>query len=118
MYEYRAKVVRVIDGDTVVIEIDLGFEIRSKIKVRLKQIDTPEIYRPKSPEELIRGREAKRFVEERVLNKAILLHTYKDRKGKYGRYLADILYTDEYNMVFLLSDELKKAGLEKKVYKE
>ena len=114
MYEYRGKVIRVVDGDTLVVSVDLGFMIYSKLTVRLKQIDTPEIYRPKTPEELVRGRKAKRFVEEKVLDKAVILKTYKDKTGKYGRYLADILYTNGDSEVFLLSDELKKAGLEKK----
>lgn len=114
MYTYRGKVIRVIDGDTVVVSVDLGFKIYTKIKVRLKQIDTPEIYRPKTPDELVRGRRAKHFVEEKVLNKAIVLQTYKDKTGKYGRYLADIMYTDNDNTLHLLSDELKEAGLEKR----
>lgn len=118
MYEYRGKVIRVVDGDTVVVNVDLGFKICSKIMVRLKQIDTPEIYSPKTPEELVRGRKAKNFVEDMVLNKAIILKTYKDRTGKYGRYLADIMYTAEDNTLHLLSDALKEAGLEKRVYVE
>ena len=49
-----------------------------------------------------------------MLNKAIVLQTYKDKTGKYGRYLADIMYTDNDNTLHLLSDELKEAGLEKR----
>ena len=44
MYEYRAKVLRIIDGDTLKLEIDLGLKTSTKQKVRLAGIDTPETY--------------------------------------------------------------------------
>ena len=42
MYEYRCKIVRIIDGDTVDLIIDLGFNIKIKIRGRLEGVDTPE----------------------------------------------------------------------------
>jgi len=114
MYEYAGKVVKVVDGDTFDVIVDLGFKIKQEIRVRLKDIDTPEIYHPSCPEELAHGQAAKKFVEEKLLDKEILLVTFKDKTGKYGRYLADVVYVDENYAAHFIIDELKKAGLEKK----
>ena len=111
MYKYYGKVVKVIDGDTIDINIDLGFNIFHKIRVRLKGIDTPEIYHPYNREELILGRDAKQFVIDSVLDKDVVVETFKDKKGKYGRYIANIYYGDEYSKQ--LSYELKNAGFDK-----
>ncbi len=71
-----------IDGDTIVFYVDLGFDTYSRQKLRLRGIDTPEI---PSPE----GKKAKSFVEEKLMrSKIITIKTY--RKDKYDRYLADI----------------------------
>lgn len=113
MYEYAGIVVKVVDGDTVDVVVDLGFNIQSKIRVRLKDVDTPEIYRPSCDAELEHGRKARKFVDDAVYMKRITLVTYKDKKGKYGRYLADIAYTEDGELK-LLTEELKKKGFEKK----
>lgn len=90
MYEYSFLVTRVIDGDTVEGVADLGFGVSKKMKVRLYDVDTPEIFRPKSKEEKELGLKAREFVKEKVLNKKVLLKTIKDNKGKFGRYLGII----------------------------
>ena len=52
-YEYEnCKLVRVVDGDTYYIEVDVGFKMRTEQSFRLRGVDTPETYRPKSEEEL------------------------------------------------------------------
>ena len=61
MYEYKAKLVRVIDGDTIDCIIDLGFDVRLKERIRLKGIDTPET-RTRDLEEKKRGFAAKERV--------------------------------------------------------
>ena len=82
LYTYRAYLDYVIDGDTVVLYVDLGFKMYSRQKLRLRGIDTPEL---KTPE----GEKAKAFVEEILKRtKMITIKTY--RKDKYDRYLADI----------------------------
>lgn len=89
MYEYQAKIVNVVDGDTVDAMIDLGFGIFSKQRLRLYGVDTPEI---KSPNPAVRqmALNAKGFVSFIIQNAPTLLtlKTYKD--DKYGRLLADI----------------------------
>ena len=82
LYTYRAYLDYVIDGDTVVFYVDLGFRTYSRQKLRLRGIDTPELPTPK-------GLKAKTFVEEILKKpKIIMIKTY--RKDKYDRYLADI----------------------------
>ena len=105
MYEYRGKVTRVVDGDTIDVKIDLGFGITYDIRLRLKGIDTPEIYGPSSKEEYEEGMKAKNLVEKYILDRWVLIKTYKDRKGKYGRYIGDVFF-DGMSLV----DILKKYG--------
>lgn len=100
MYEYPATIKRVIDGDTYVVDIDLGFGVSFTEKVRLYNVDTPETYGvKKDSEEYKRGIEAKQFVEDRLIAKnkdhEVVIETIKDRKGKYGRYLAIVWYKIE-----------------------
>lgn len=86
MYEYRAKIIGVYDGDSVTALVDLGFKINFTIKIRLKGINTPEIRGKERSEGLI----AKARVVDLILNKDVILKTHKDRTGKYGRYLGEI----------------------------
>jgi len=85
MYEYTATINRVVDGDTLDLDIDLGFHLTARVRVRLKDIDAPELRGPERTE----GLAAKHFLlnlltfEERVA-----VRTYK--AGKYGRYIARI----------------------------
>lgn len=88
-YQYKATLVNVVDGDTLDFDVDLGFRVTMRIRVRLNGIDTPEIFRPSCDAEATHGFGAVRFIEDNFLNKTGTLTTYKDRTGKYGRYLAD-----------------------------
>ena len=92
MYEYRCKVTRVVDGDTVDIDIDLGFGVwLHKERVRIYGIDTPES-RTRDKEEKKYGLMAKEFVKQFVKGDSIMLTTQKyDAKGKFGRILGDII---------------------------
>ena len=92
MYEYKAKVVRVIDGDTIVFDIDLGFNIIVKDEsVRLAGINAPEV-RTKDLEEKAKGLAAKLFVENVVgrVDRSGGYFTLETAKSndKFGRYLA------------------------------
>ncbi len=84
LYTYRAYVERIIDGDTIILDIDCGFRNWISQRIRLRGINCSEIPSRK-------GREAKNFVEER-LNKCkfVIVKTYK--QGKFGRFIADIFY--------------------------
>ena len=97
MYEYRCKVVKIIDGDTVDVDIDLGFGVwLHKERIRLYGIDTPES-RTRDLEEKKYGLAAKQFLT-RMLNDdgGILLKTHKDAEGKFGRILGELWRTTNY----------------------
>jgi len=68
-FNYRAKIVRVVDGDTVIMEIDLGFHVTANVSVRLLGVDAAESYRG-TPSERERGHYAKTFVESWVYRNA------------------------------------------------
>jgi len=93
MYEYRAIVTKVYDGDTITVDIDLGFDIwMKKRSIRLSGIDTPEIRGEERPEGLI-SKEA--LLEKMPVGSEVILKTEKDATGKYGRYLAEVYLPNE-----------------------
>ena len=100
MYEYRAKVNRVVDGDTVDVDIDLGFGVwLHNERVRIMGIDTPES-RTSDKAEKVFGLLSKARLKE-LLEKDAILKTYKDNstgedaKGKFGRILGDFICGDK-----------------------
>jgi len=97
MYEYRCKVVKIIDGDTVDVDIDLGFGVwLHKERVRLYGIDTPES-RTRDLEEKKYGLAAKAFLTGMLDDPAgIILKTHKDATGKFGRILGELWRTTNY----------------------
>jgi len=98
MYEYGCKVTRVVDGDTIDVDLDLGFDIIYKCRVRLYGIDTPES-RTRNKDEKVRGKLAAKFLQDAISNgKNVILQTQlKDSKGKFGRVLASVV-VDEINI--------------------
>jgi micrococcal nuclease len=95
MFEYGCKIVKVIDGDTVDVDIDLGFGIWiHKERIRLWGIDTPES-RTRDLEEKKYGLLAKQKVEEWLpLDSMQVLITQKDKAGKFGRILGQFKIDD------------------------
>ena len=95
MYEYRCKIVRVVDGDTIDVDIDLGFGIwLHKERVRLYEVDTPES-RTRDKVEKIFGLEAKRMIEQWLpVGSTQTLITKKDKAGKFGRILGEFKIFD------------------------
>lgn len=93
MYEYRAHLVKVVDGDTVDVDIDLGFGVWLKDeRVRIMGIDTPES-RTRDKVEKVFGLAAKNRLKE-LIEKDTVLKTFaakdgEDMKGKFGRILGD-----------------------------
>jgi len=103
MYEYRAFVRKVYDGDTVTVDIDLGFDVVLKNqKIRLVRINAPEV-RGKERQEGLKSRDALRA---KIGNKWIKIKTQKDKKGKYGRWLGEIWLEDTNVNDWLLSEGL------------
>ena len=98
MYEYRVKVLRVVDGDTVDVDIDLGFGVvLSDERVRIMGIDTPES-RTRDKVEKIFGLASKNRLKS-LLGKTAILKTQinkdgEDMKGKFGRVLGDFVTED------------------------
>ena len=91
MYEYRAFVRKVYDGDTVTVDIDLGFDVVLKSqKIRLLGINAPEVRGSQRPE----GLKSRDALREKIGSKWVSIKTQKDKKGKYGRWLGEI-YIDE-----------------------
>jgi micrococcal nuclease len=93
-YEYHAKVINVVDGDTIVVDIDLGFNVvLSNQSVRLLGVDTPES-RTSDKIEKVFGLASKEYAKEFVENckKQIILRTHKsDDSEKFGRLLGEII---------------------------
>ena len=98
MYEYGCQVTRVVDGDTIDVDLDLGFDIIYKCRVRLYGIDTPES-RTRNKDEKVRGKLAAKFLQNAISNgeNVILQTQLKDSKGKFGRVLASVV-VDEINI--------------------
>lgn len=97
MHEYRCKVVKIIDGDTVDVDIDLGFGVwMRKQRIRMYGIDTPES-RTRDLEEKKYGLAAKEFLTGMLDDpKGIILKTHKDGKGKFGRILGEMWRTSDF----------------------
>ena len=90
MYEYRCKVVKVVDGDTVDVDIDLGFGLwLKKQRIRLYGIDTPES-RTRDKVEKRFGLKAKDYLTKR-LEEGAILKTRLDKRGKFGRILGEFI---------------------------
>ena len=97
LYVRRAKIVRLVDGDTVDVDIDLGMAITTRQRLRLFGINTPEVRGP----EKASGHAATQHLADLLVEFRhegewdIVVQPYKDKKGKYGRYLADLIGVEE-----------------------
>jgi micrococcal nuclease len=88
VYQYKAKVLNVVDGDTIDVSVDLGLQIYSLQRIRLYGIDTPERGQPGFLE-------ASDRLKYLILDKNVIIKTYK--VSKYGQYLGEIMF-DEMNI--------------------
>ena len=90
MYEYKCKVKRVVDGDTMDVILDLGFDVLHSVRVRLSAIDTPES-RTRDLDEKARGKLSKAYLKESIKGRKVVLKTkLKDSRGKFGRVIAEV----------------------------
>jgi micrococcal nuclease len=114
MFQYEAKVIRIIDGDTMIIDVDLGFKIHTEIDVRLARINTPEVvnYGAEGIED-----KAVAYVMQCVPPGSVCVVNIS-RAEKYGRWLAEIYFqpgvTDRDAIMRnprVLNDELMRQGL-------
>lgn len=91
MYIYKAKVVSIYDGDSMRVDIDLGFKVSlSNQRVRLLGIDTPEL----RGEEREQGLIVRDYVRSLLNGEEVILKSYKDKYGKYGRWLVEVFMFD------------------------
>ena len=116
MFEYQCKIVKIIDGDTVDVDIDLGFGVwLKKQRIRLYGIDTPES-RTRDLEEKKYGLVAKAFVEAHLPVGSIrTLTTVQDKTGKYGRILGKFKAYDSYTDAWVNLNQwmiIKHLGVE------
>jgi len=109
MYEYRAKILRVVDGDTVDVDIDLGFGVvLANERVRIMGIDTPESRTADNTEKAF-GLAAKSRLAE-LLGKTAVLRTQvskkgEDMKGKFGRILGDFVGPEGKMVTAIMAEE-------------
>lgn len=106
MYEYKCKVLNVVDGDTVDCEIDLGFHIKKTDRIRLLGINTPEL-NSKDPGERDNAGIAKKRVQD-LAPLVTLIKTHLDKSDKYGRLLGTLFIEGDPVSV---NDKLVTEGL-------
>ena len=105
---YEAKVLNVVDGDTLDLLVDLGFSVHHRIRVRLHGINTPESKTTDIKEKEL-GLKAKDYTKDWInRHPQVFVSTVKDKKEKFGRILANI-YSDETKTVSL-NESLVDAG--------
>lgn len=108
LYQYKAKVIRIVDGDTLDAEVDLGFGITMTQRFRIENYDAPETWRPKSEEEELHGKKATARAIELLIGKDVLIRSTKVA-GVYGRFGATIWLEDGRNFAeVMISEDLEK----------
>lgn len=91
-YYYKAKIVSIYDGDTFRADIDMGLDQWTKNRIfRMYGIDAPEL----RGEEYDQGLLSRDWLREQILDKWVILQTFKDGKGSYRRFIADVYLLDE-----------------------
>lgn len=102
-YTYKAEKIRVIDGDTIDLRVDLGLRIFVEIRCRLFGINAPELSQPG-------GKDAKEALDLYTFAiPFLIIKTFKNPKDKYGRWLV-LLYRDS----LCINDDMVKKGLAEK----
>ena len=85
MYQYSARLAEVVDGDTIDVSLDLGFDLHAHMRLRLAHINAAEMHKD-------RAEAAKAFLVERMpVGSLLTVRTIKDRRVKFGRYLAEVM---------------------------
>ena len=105
MYKYKAKVIRWVDGDTLLCLIDLGFYTHKEERLRLARIDTPEL----RGEEQEEGKRVKTIVEQRY-PVGTILEIESKKRDSYGRFIAEIYHNgDNINQWLIDSGNAKEV---------
>lgn len=120
LYCYKAEVLRVVDGDTVDISLDLGCNIEFKVRTRLTGIDSPEM----RGDEKEKGKESRDHLVKLCClyslnlrkegkfsgNAKLYVRTHKDKKGSFGRYLVELVGIDKYDNIVILNQKMVEDG--------
>lgn len=113
MYEYQARCIEVVDGDTIDVDVDLGFNMRRTIRLRLARVDTHETYGvSQHSAEYRRGVRETEFVRDWLPSIGSLepptwpIVVATEKKGKYGRYLATVTRATD---GAVLNDDLRET---------
>lgn len=107
-YIYQVQVVRVIDGDTFVGIVDLGFRVFHRVTFRIEEFDAPETHRPLNEAEREHGKAATAMAQELLGGNEVTVRSYKT--GKYGRWGAKVTLPDGRDFTVAM----REAGLEKR----
>lgn len=122
LYNYRATILEVTDGDTFKIKVDLGFRFTHEMELRMLRIDTPEVKhypgRYKYDEEITIGKKIGQWVRNRIEGKEVEIKTQLDEDDKYGRLLAEVFYQDEDGQWIHLNQQMIDLGFDKKIIQE
>ena len=107
LYHYKAMVWTVTDADTIKVDWDLGRRTFGDETIRFSRINALELKHPL-------GKEAKKYVEDRILGKEVILKTELDTRGKtkyesFSRFLAEVYYKTDEGWINL-NDELLEVG--------
>ena len=118
MYEYKCRIDRVVDGDTVDVDIDLGFDVWIvKQRIRLIGIDAPET-RTRDLEEKEQGIKSKEYVEKHLPVGSIatlVSREYNGEKGKFGRIIGDFrTYDSVWDAERMLTELMIRDGFAEK----
>lgn len=104
-YVFAAKLIRVIDGDTAVLDVDLGFQVHYACHVRFMRYNAPELHGPHPGQ----GAAAKAELEAVLTGKQLLITTSKDFSQTFARYLAEV-YVIEETGGFWVADHMISKG--------
>ena len=110
--KYVAQIKRWLDGDTVELTVDLGMSVSVDAKFRLARIDAPEVkkYSGVTNEEKVRGIALKKLLGEKLPKDSEVVVSVT-KKGKYGRYLVEVWFEDDDEILYNLNDWLLNQGL-------
>ena len=109
LYQYRATLLRIIDGDTIHLDIDLGLDTHHRVTIRLAGINTPEVH-------TLEGQAARDHLcgliapTGPLMPPPLLVHTTKDRREKYGRYLGTLWLAGEDTTTPSINQRMVDAG--------
>lgn len=100
-YVYRARLIRVLDGDTAELDIDLGFRVHARLLIRLRDVNCPEARDHGGPE-------ATAYALQLLTDADLLVQTYKDQQS-FARWVADVWIVGE-GAPLAVADALVAAG--------